>query len=108
MFRESKQQAGGIGVGRKQLALASFLLLGILDGVLTYLGVNIFGLIEGNVFMRALIEKSWFYFFAFKIVVYAALAKASLSIYPRIAPPVLTAMGAGVVFYNTMLIASSL
>jgi|GEM_PF-5169150 hypothetical protein len=92
----------------QRLALASFILLGIVDGVLTYLGVNLFGLIEGNILMRTLIERGWFYFFAFKIAVYATLARASLYIYPRIAPPVLTALGAGVVIYNSVLIASSL
>ncbi len=92
----------------RQFALASFILLGVVDGLLTYLGVSLFGLIEGNVFMRALIEQSWFYFFAFKIVVYALLARASLYIYPRIAPMVLSAIGAGVVVHNLSLIASSL
>ncbi|NOZ58271.1 MAG: hypothetical protein GXO66_01635 [Euryarchaeota archaeon] len=92
----------------RQLALASFVLLGIVDGVLTYLGVSIFGLVEGNLLMRALIEKGWFYFFALKVVVYALLAKASLYIYPRVAPAVLSAMGAGVVVHNFALIASSL
>jgi hypothetical protein len=92
----------------RKLALASFILLGIVDGLLTYLGVSLFGLIEGNLLMRALIERSWLYFFALKVVVYALLAKASLYIYPRIAPAVLSAMGAGVVVHNFALIASSL
>ena len=92
----------------RRLALASFVLLGIVDGMLTYLGVSLFGLIEGNLLMRALIEQSWLYFFALKIAVYALLAQASLYILPRIAPATLALLGAGVVVHNLSLIASSL
>ena len=76
--------------------------------MLTYMGVNFFGLMEGNIFMRALIEQSWLYFFGLKIVVYALLAKASLYILPRIAPATLALLGTGVVVHNISLIASSL
>ena len=92
----------------RPLALASFLLLGIVDALLTYLGVNLFGLVEGNVLMRALIERGWLYFFALKLGLCALLAGASLRIYPRVAPLVLSTIGAGVVVHNFALIASSL
>jgi len=90
------------------IALTSFILLGVVDGLLTYIGVSLFGLSEGNLLMRSVIERGWLYFFAIKIAVYGALARASLLILPRVAPVVLTAIGAGVVAYNSALILSSL
>jgi len=89
---------------RLEFAIGSFVLMGILDSVLTYFGVSYLGLVEGNAFMHILIEKSWFYFFFFKIVVYSSLAWMSLKVLPRVAPQTLFGLGAGVVLYNSMLI----
>jgi len=85
-------------------AIAFFVLLGIVDSLLTYLGVNYLGLIEGNALMNFLIEKNWGFFFLFKIVVYGLLAKASLTFNRYPSGPLIAFLGAGIVSWNSLII----
>jgi hypothetical protein len=85
-------------------AIAFFMLLGVIDSLLTYFGVNFLGLIEGNALMNFLIEKSWGFFFFFKIAVYGLLAKASLTFNHFPSGPLIAFLGAGVVSWNSLMI----
>ncbi len=85
-------------------AIIFFILLGVVDSILTYLGVNYLGLIEGNALMNSLIEKSWGSFFFFKIAVYGLLAKASLTFNHYPSGPLIAFLGAGIVSWNSLMI----
>jgi len=64
----------------KILYILFFLLFGIVDSVLTYLGVSFFGLKEANILMAKLISIGWGFFFLFKILFYSFLSYISLNI----------------------------
>lgn len=85
-------------------ALVFFLLLGIVDSFLTYVGVNYLGLVEANVLINFLIQSGWGVFFVFKVVVYGFLAMLSLSFNHYPLAPLITFFGAGVVTWNTLMI----
>jgi hypothetical protein len=85
-------------------ALALFILLGIVDPILTYVGVKHFGLIEANVLIGLLIQYSWEVFFLFKLMVYGGLAWLTLCFSRFPSGLLITYLGIGVVFWNALMI----
>lgn len=85
-------------------ALALFVLLGVVDPLLTYIGVSHFGLTEANWIVGFLIQHSWEVFFLFKITVYGSLAWITLSFNRYPSGPLLTFFGMGVVLWNAFMI----
>ena len=85
-------------------ALALFILLGIVDPILTYVGVSHFGLMEANWIVGFLIQYSWEVFFLFKIMVYGGLAWVTLSFNHYPSGPLITYFGMGVVLWNVVMI----
>ena len=85
-------------------ALALFILLGIVDPFLTYVGVSHFGLTEANIFIALIIQYSWEVFFLFKIMIYGGLAWLTLCFSRFPLGLLITYFGMGVVLWNTLMI----
>lgn len=85
-------------------AIAFFVLLGVVDPFLTYIGVNHYGLMEANLLIDSLIQNSWSLFFLFKVAVYGVLARFSLFFNHYPSGLVITFFGAGVVTWNSLMI----
>jgi hypothetical protein len=90
--------------GGTSYAIALFVLLGIVDPLLTYVGVKHLGLIEANALINSLIQSGWSFFFLFKVMVYGLLARLSLSFNHYPSGPLITFFGAGIVTWNALMI----
>lgn len=82
---------------------SSFVLLGIVDSVLTYIGV-MSGLVEANIFLHPIIQSGWIFFFIFKLLVYGILAKICIDLKSRLIPISMTFIGLAVVTWNISLL----
>lgn len=90
-----------------RLALLSFILFGIVDSILTYVGIAFFGLTEVNLFMRRLIDMGWPVFFIFKTSLYAMLACIAIEIDKTgLANYGLSMLGFTVVLWNILMLTS--
>lgn len=63
-----------------RLAILFFILFGVVDSILTYLGVSFLGLKEANILMARLISAGWAFFFLFKIIFYSFLSYIAMCV----------------------------